>query len=104
MRQLRSRPPKSLGDQTVIQTIDYEQKVGSLPRADVLQWVLEDGSTLIIRPSGTEPKLKAYLSTYRPPDRSSGKKIDALIADCHKSLDKLTKVLEKYLSRVLASP
>lgn len=99
MQQLRSRPPKSLGDQTVIQTIDYEQKVGSLPRADVLQWVLEDGSTLIIRPSGTEPKLKAYLSTYRPP----GKKIDALIADCHKSLDKLTKVLDRFLSRVRAS-
>ncbi len=97
MEQLRSHPPTSLGDQTVIQSIDYLQKVASLPRADVLQWMLEDGSMLIIRPSGTEPKLKAYLSTYRPPTRN----MTTSLKECQINLEKLSHVLEKYLHSLL---
>ncbi|HVI42971.1 MAG TPA: hypothetical protein VM577_20380, partial [Anaerovoracaceae bacterium] len=33
-----------------------------LPKSDVLEYVLEDGSSIVVRPSGTEPKLKMYLS------------------------------------------
>jgi len=97
MEQLRSHPPTSLGDQTVVQCADYLQKGSSLPRADVLQWTLEDGSMLIIRPSGTEPKLKAYLSTYRPPSSN----ISATIKECQISLEKLSHILEAYLYSLL---
>lgn len=97
MEQLRSHPPATLGDQTIIQSVDYLQKVASLPRSDVLQWTLEDGSMLIIRPSGTEPKLKAYLSTYRPPTAD----ISASMKECQISLEKLSRLLENYLHSLL---
>lgn len=97
MKQLRRHPPTSLGDQTIIHSIDYLQKVASLPRSDVLQWMLEDGSTLIIRPSGTEPKLKAYLSTYRPPTE----KITPLIKECKASLENLANILETTFHNLL---
>ncbi len=97
MKELRDHPPSILGDQTIIQTLDYLQKTSSLPRADVLEWTLEDGSTLIIRPSGTEPKLKAYLSIYRSPSAS----VALSINECQTSLDKLSQILESYLRSLL---
>ncbi len=45
-----------------------------LPSADVLEYVLEDGSSIIVRPSGTEPKLKIYLSA-KGTDRQASEKI-----------------------------
>ncbi len=97
MQTLRTSPPTLIGDQTVIHSLDYLQKVGTLPRSDVLQWTLEDGSTLIIRPSGTEPKLKAYLSTYRPPTQH----VARAIKESQTSLSKLALTLEKYLHGLL---
>ncbi len=91
MQELRDHPPTMLGDQAVIQTFDYQ------PRADVLEWTLEGGSTLMIRPSGTEPKLKAYLSTYRSPSAS----IPSDIQECQTSLDKLSQILESHLRFLL---
>jgi phosphomannomutase len=93
MEQLRLHPPTSMGDQTIVQSIDYLHKVSTLPRADVLQWILEDGSSLIIRPSGTEPKLKAYLSTYRP----AHKEVSSVIKECASSLNNLASNLETTL-------
>ena len=46
----------------VKQVLDYEQGLEGLPKSNVLKYVLEDGGTVILRPSGTEPKLKLYLS------------------------------------------
>lgn len=97
MQELRGRPPTALGDQTIIHSVDYLQKVGELPASDVLQWTLEDGSSLIIRPSGTEPKLKVYLSTYRPPAET----VSPLIKECQASLDKLSQLLETHLQTLL---
>ena len=97
MRTLREDPPSSLGDQTIVRTVDYLEKVSTLPRADVLQWSLEDGSTLIIRPSGTEPKLKAYLSCYRPVQNS----IQDVIAECRMSLQDLSNVLKNHLESII---
>ena len=41
--------------------IDYENDDTGLPKSDVLSFALKDGCKIIVRPSGTEPKLKAYL-------------------------------------------
>ena len=41
---------------------DYQKGVDNLPKADVIQMVLEDETYLTVRPSGTEPKIKFYIS------------------------------------------
>lgn len=51
-----------LGGIKVVRTLDYIDGLEGLPKSDVIKYVLEDGSSVVIRPSGTEPKLKAYLS------------------------------------------
>ena len=43
--------------------IDFAQMLPGLPKANVLIYRLEDGSTVIVRPSGTEPKIKTYFTT-----------------------------------------
>ena len=45
----------------VVKTLDYSHGLDGLPPSDVLKFILENGS-VVIRPSGTEPKLKAYIS------------------------------------------
>ena len=52
---------KSIGGQEVTKTLDYSQGLDGLPASDVLKFVLEGGS-VVVRPSGTEPKLKIYIS------------------------------------------
>lgn len=51
----------SIGGQTVKKTYDYQQGIDGLPKSNVLRYVLADGCSIVIRPSGTEPKLKIYL-------------------------------------------
>ena len=61
MRRLRGEIP-ALGPVKVTETLDYAKGIQGLPASDVLKFVLEGGCSAVIRPSGTEPKLKAYLS------------------------------------------
>ena len=42
--------------------LDYEVGIGTLPKENVLKYVLDDGSWMAVRPSGTEPKIKFYYS------------------------------------------
>ena len=64
MNNLRSNPPKAIGDYAVIRITDYTkpQETG-LPAANVLIYALEGGASVVVRPSGTEPKIKAYYTT-----------------------------------------
>ncbi|MDR2355181.1 MAG: phospho-sugar mutase [Clostridiales Family XIII bacterium] len=72
MRTLRERPPRELFHAPVAETADYlssrrlaadgRESGIDLPKADVLEFVFSDGTGLIARPSGTEPKLKIYLA------------------------------------------
>ncbi|MBQ9459352.1 MAG: phospho-sugar mutase, partial [Oscillospiraceae bacterium] len=62
MRSLREEPPAVFAGYQVVDRIDYlHDRTGLIP-ADVLEFRLEDDAKLIVRPSGTEPKLKLYLS------------------------------------------
>ena len=73
MQGYRENPPTIIDGVPVIELLDYEMQVGknlkdgsnwviNLPKSNVLQFVLEDGSKISARPSGTEPKIKFYFS------------------------------------------
>ena len=59
---LRAAPPASIAGYAVVNRTDYQTQDTGLPRANVLEYRLENGAKLMIRPSGTEPKMKVYLS------------------------------------------
>ncbi|MBP5222639.1 MAG: phospho-sugar mutase [Lachnospiraceae bacterium] len=64
MKGLRENAPKEFAGIEVTKVTDYnEPEKTGLPRANVLIYGLEDGSTVVVRPSGTEPKIKTYFTT-----------------------------------------
>jgi phosphoglucomutase len=101
MSAYRSQPPVAINGSPVIQLLDYEMGTGrhlqtgetwqlELPQSNVLQFILEDGSKISARPSGTEPKIKFYFSVHGPLatatefDRMNtelGARIDGIIKD-----------------------
>ncbi|MEY4337053.1 MAG: hypothetical protein RLZZ45_1972 [Bacteroidota bacterium] len=101
MEKYRNNPPKMLGGVEVIGLYDYEKREARdllngqvcgivLPKSNVLQFILKDGSKISARPSGTEPKIKFYFSVQGKlnsiPDfddayAALGKKIDDIISD-----------------------
>ena len=62
MAGLRAQPPAQIGGLQVTSVVDYNAEGTGLPAADVLEFRLEGGAKLMVRPSGTEPKIKVYLS------------------------------------------
>lgn len=73
MQSYRNNPPSVINGVKVLQLLDYQLQVGkniqtgetwdiSLPKSNVLQFLLEDGTKISARPSGTEPKIKFYFS------------------------------------------
>ncbi|HTL08946.1 MAG TPA: phospho-sugar mutase, partial [Chitinophagaceae bacterium] len=101
MEGYRSNPPKSLNGTPVTQLLDYELRKGTdlqtgktwdieLPKSNVLQFILADGSKISARPSGTEPKIKFYFSMNTKIDNAAAfekayadldKKVAAIITD-----------------------
>ena len=64
MASLRQNPPAELGGYAVKSAVDYKDTAATgLPAANVLLYRLEGGATVIVRPSGTEPKIKTYFTT-----------------------------------------
>lgn len=61
MRNFR-RGVDSLGGKKVKKCLDYAQGLDGLPKSDVLKFLLEDHCSVVVRPSGTEPKMKTYIS------------------------------------------
>lgn len=80
MDRFRADPPRSLNGVRVVRLLDYEKRESrdlasghvepiTLPRSNVLQFVLEDGGKVSARPSGTEPKIKFYFSVRKEVDK-----------------------------------
>ena len=85
MRALRQNPPKEIAGYAVTHVTDYEKpEQTGLPAANVLVYALEGGATVVIRPSGTEPKIKAYFTTL-------GRNLE----EAQAQKDKLAAVVEK---------
>jgi phosphoglucomutase len=73
MEKFRNQPPDKIGGNKVVRMLDYKTSIEknlvshatskiNLPSSDVLQFYTEDGSKISVRPSGTEPKIKFYIS------------------------------------------
>lgn len=63
MNDFRNTPPQTIDGVAVTQIIDYlKPEITGLPKSNVLQYFLSDGSKVSVRPSGTEPKIKFYFS------------------------------------------
>ena len=80
MSGLRTHPLQSVAGLPVEGFTDYEQDGTGLPKANVLEYRLPGGAKLIIRPSGTEPKIKAYLSAVKPTVEEAARQLDSLAA------------------------
>ncbi|MFF2488957.1 phospho-sugar mutase [Microbacterium sp. NPDC058062] len=78
MAALRERHPSSVGDVAVDRIDDLLDGVDDLPPGDVLRLWLADGSRVIVRPSGTEPKLKLYLDVRGESREDAAARIAAL--------------------------
>jgi phosphomannomutase len=61
MQRLRTDPPGHIGRIRVVGVDDFADGLGELPPSDIVRFRLEHGARVIVRPSGTEPKLKVYL-------------------------------------------
>jgi len=61
MARLRDQPPSTIGSLRVDHVDDFSGGFGAFPPGDILRYVLDGGARVIVRPSGTEPKLKVYI-------------------------------------------
>jgi phosphomannomutase len=90
MTRLRASPPTALGGAAVLGTDDLLDPSGPLPPTDGIRLRLEGSGRVVVRPSGTEPKVKCYLEVVEPvvagdveaARRSAHHRMDALRADC----------------------
>ena len=65
---------EDIGGYKIKEVLDYSKGINGLPKSDVLKYILENGSTVVVRPSGTEPKLKMY-SSIKASDENSANAI-----------------------------
>lgn len=94
MDNLRVNPPKDLAGAEITYTADYESGVvkdlengaeskTGLPKSNVLAYKAKGGSGLIVRPSGTEPKIKAYITAIGTDKAAAEEKAEKLIAEAN---------------------
>ncbi|PKH43461.1 phosphomannomutase [Nocardioides alpinus] len=77
MDRLRSAPPTSLGGLAVERAEDLAEGSAALPPTDGLRYTLAEGARVIVRPSGTEPKVKCYLEVVIPVGDDADGGVDA---------------------------
>ena len=81
MQKLRDNPPAELAGHKVVKVTDYKKpEETGLPAANVLIYSLENGATVVVRPSGTEPKIKTYFTTLGKDLAEAQAQKDALAA------------------------
>ena len=86
MTRSATRDIKEFGGKKVVKLLDYAPGLDGLPKSDVLKFLLEDNCSIVVRPSGTEPKLKTYISASVE-NKENAEKIEArIVEDAEKRL------------------
>jgi len=93
MARLRDAPPAQLGGIRVDHIDDFSAGFGQFPPGDILRYALDDGARVIVRPSGTEPKLKVYIDAWS---------VDGTAAERQAAAAERVAVLDAALRELLA--
>lgn len=108
MQHLRAHPPKILANQPVTVMEDYlthtkihpetgEKEALVLPKSDVLRFWLADGTKIVVRPSGTEPKIKLYCAVQEKHHHVDRHDLEKAITSCDHRLDEILLLVKKML-------
>lgn len=85
MHELRQTSLNLIGTTNVVEVQDYQTGINDLPKSNVLKYLLEGESSIVIRPSGTEPKIKAYFSVN---------------AESREEAEKLERIMVRQLTQI----
>lgn len=89
MSSIREKEISDILGKEVVEFYDFDKGVEGFPKSNVLKYVLEDGSWIALRPSGTEPKLKIYLGTHDENDEIAQGKLSQLEGYIFSFIDKI---------------
>ena len=105
MKEYRANPPSAITGSPLVKILDYQESLEynkltgkteaiDLPKSNVLQFILEDGTKISIRPSGTEPKIKFYFSVNEVlKTREDYRKLDKELSDRIVNIQKEMKLI-----------
>ncbi len=105
MKEYRANPPSAITGSPLVKILDYQESLEynkltgkteaiDLPKSNVLQFILEDGTKISIRPSGTEPKIKFYFSVNEVlKTREDYRKLDKELSDRIINIQKEMKLI-----------
>lgn len=103
MQNYRDNPPTTIDGVPVSELLDYDLQVGknlqtaeswkiNLPKSNVLQFALSDGTKISARPSGTEPKIKFYFSVNEKLENAAG--LDEALKSCDGKIERMAKDMQ----------
>lgn len=78
MEEFRTNPIKVINGKELVSVIDYKFDETGLPKSNVLKYLLNDGSWYVLRPSGTEPKIKLYIYSLAENGEKANAMVDAI--------------------------
>lgn len=87
MSYFRNSKMDKIADIKIKEVLDYKEGVDELPKSDVLKFLLEDGSWIAVRPSGTEPKIKFYFGT-------NSENLDSVDLKLSKLMTSMTEIVD----------
>ena len=87
MKNLREHPAEKIGGIQVGEVLDFSEGIWGLPKSNVLYYRLVENSVVVVRPSGTEPKIKVYFMTNGKTREEAESRVEALRKDFCKQID-----------------
>ena len=87
MNVFRTEAISEFGGRKVERMLDYNLELDGLPKSDVLRFILENHSSVVVRPSGTEPKLKTYIAVSTEDEKTAKEFELKIVSDLKKRID-----------------